>query len=108
MPAFEDAADLAGMLDPNDFATVVAYRTEVGGPAASVAVILDLPEDMAGSLADPGIEAPQASALIRGADVPGGTPARGHTITVGAITYTVETARPESSRTLWRLILSAP
>ncbi len=106
MPAFETDADLAGMFDPGDFAVSASYST--GGAPVAVSVIQDVPGDDIAGLGDPGAEGSQLSALIRTIDIPGGVAAPGHVLTIAGTAYPVESARPDATRAVWRLVLSDP
>lgn len=102
---FEDAADLAGFFDPADFGLAATYYAGRAAPA-SVEILLDRAEEFAAELADTGAQVAPVSALIRAGQVPGGVPLRGHELLADGVRYTVESATPEGTRAIWRLILS--
>lgn len=100
MPA-EDAADLAGMFDPDDFAVSAIWRAGGIGSPVSVPVIRDAPDQVASAFDTPILQATD-QLRVRVDSLP--ALAAGDTFTLGAEVLTVQHAEREATGALWRVM----
>ena len=100
MPA-EDAADVAGMFDPADFAVEAQWRAGGVGAPLLVSVIHDKPDRVADAF---------GTSILQGSDVlttrvaPLQALSAGDTFTIGLEVLTVQHAERDATGVLWRVM----
>lgn len=100
MPA-EDAADLAGMFDLDDFAVSATWRAGGVGAPVAVPVIRDAPDRVADAFGTPILQATD-ELRVRVESLP--ALAAGDTFTLGAEVLTVQHAERDATGATWRVM----